>query len=65
MAHTAQIIAFLDYASVEWWKNQPWHKRDEDYDQLKHRVAEGLLDFVDRRYPGSRASSTTARCRRP
>ena len=51
-AHTAEIIAFLDYASVERWKNQPWHKRGEDYDQLKHRVAEGLLDFVDRRYPG-------------
>jgi phytoene dehydrogenase-like protein len=50
--HTAEIIAFLDYASVERWKNQPWHKRGEGYDQLKHRVAEGLLDFVDRRYPG-------------
>jgi phytoene dehydrogenase-like protein len=54
-AHTAEIIAFLDYASVERWKNQPWHRRGEDYDQLKHRVAEGLLDFVDRRYPGFKA----------
>ena len=50
--HTAEIIAFLDYASVEAWKSQPWHKRGDDYDRLKHRVAEGLLDFVDRHYPG-------------
>ena len=51
-AHTGEIIAFLDYASVEAWKNRPWHNRGEDYDRLKHRVAEGLLDFVDRHYPG-------------
>jgi all-trans-retinol 13,14-reductase len=51
-AHTAEIIAFLDYASVEAWKNQPWHHRGEEYDRLKQRVAEGLLDFVDRHYPG-------------
>lgn len=51
-AHTAEIIAFLDYASVEAWKSQPWHKRGDEYDRLKHRVAEGLLDFVDRHYPG-------------
>jgi all-trans-retinol 13,14-reductase len=54
-AHTGEIIAFLDYASVEAWKNQPWHNRGEEYDRLKHRVAEGLLDFVDRHYPGFKA----------
>jgi phytoene dehydrogenase-like protein len=53
--HTAEIIAFLDYASVEAWKNQPWHKRGEDYDRLKDRVADGLLAFVDRHYPGFKA----------
>ena len=54
-AHIAEIIAFLDYESVEAWKNQPWYKRGEDYDRLKHRIAEGLLEFVDRHYPGFKA----------
>ena len=53
-AHTAEIIAFLDYESVEAWKDKPWRNRGEDYDALKHRIAEGLLEFVDRRYPGFR-----------
>jgi phytoene dehydrogenase-like protein len=51
-AHTAEIIAFLDYAQVEAWKDQPWRNRGEDYNDLKARIAEGLLAFVDERYPG-------------
>jgi phytoene dehydrogenase-like protein len=54
-AHTAQIIAFLDYEAVEAWKDEPWRNRGEGYEALKHRIAEGLLDFVDRRYPGFKA----------
>ncbi len=53
-AHTAEIIAFLDYASVEAWKNEPWRNRSADYEALKHRVADGLVAFVDRHYPGFR-----------
>lgn len=54
-AYTAEIIAFLDYEAVEAWKEEPWRNRGGEYDALKHRVAEGLLDFVDRRYPGFKA----------
>jgi phytoene dehydrogenase-like protein len=49
---TDTIIAFLDYESVEAWKDTPFRNRGEDYDALKHRIAEGLLEFVDRHYPG-------------
>jgi phytoene dehydrogenase-like protein len=51
-AHTAEIIAFLDYEAVEAWKDEPWRNRGAEYEVLKRRVAEGLLEFVDRRYPG-------------
>jgi phytoene dehydrogenase-like protein len=51
-AHTAEIITYLDYAAVERWEAQPWRNRGEAYEALKARLSEGLLDFVDARYPG-------------
>ncbi len=54
-AHTAEIIAPMDYASVEVWKERPWRKRGTDYQELKDRIAEGLISFVDQRYPGFKA----------
>jgi all-trans-retinol 13,14-reductase len=51
-SHIGEIVAFLDYESVAAWENQPWHDRGEEYDRLKHRIAEALLGFVDRHYPG-------------
>ena len=53
-AHTGEIIAFLDYETVEAWKHAPWRNRGAEYDALKQRVAEGLLTFVDHHYPGFR-----------
>ncbi|GAB4505803.1 MAG: NAD(P)/FAD-dependent oxidoreductase [Anaerolineales bacterium] len=52
VAHTAEIITALDYATVENWKNYPWLKRGADYQALKDKLAETLIDFVDERYPG-------------
>jgi all-trans-retinol 13,14-reductase len=54
-AHTAEIISFLDYEAVGAWRNKPWRNRGEEYEGLKSRLAAGLLDFVDRRYPGFKA----------
>lgn len=54
-AHTAEILAPLDYAAVEHWKAQPWRKRGDDYQALKDRIADGLLTFVDAHYPGFKA----------
>jgi all-trans-retinol 13,14-reductase len=53
-AHTGEIIAFLDYETVEAWKHAPWRNRGAEYDASKERIAEGLLTFVDRHYPGFR-----------
>lgn len=49
-----QILALLDYADVDAWKTERWRHRGAEYDALKRRIADGLLAFVDRRYPGFR-----------
>jgi phytoene dehydrogenase-like protein len=51
-AHTAEIIAWADYETFGQWQTQPWLHRDEDYQQLKHRISEMLIQQVDRHYPG-------------
>jgi len=50
--HTAEIIAFVDHEPFQQWAQQPWSKRGADYDALKQRMANGLIEFVDRRFPG-------------
>jgi phytoene dehydrogenase-like protein len=45
-AFTAEILTFADYDSFARWRGQPWHRRDEDYQQLKERIADGLLRLV-------------------
>ncbi|MDJ0774671.1 MAG: NAD(P)/FAD-dependent oxidoreductase [Mastigocoleus sp. MO_167.B18] len=50
--HTAEIIAFSDYESFAQWKNQPWLHRDDNYQQLKQRLMDRLINFVDKYYPG-------------
>lgn len=49
---TAEIISFLDYEPFTKWAEQPWKNRDEDYQQLKEKISQALLNFVDERYPG-------------
>jgi len=51
-AHTAEIIAFTDYAIFEKWKSQPWKKRDADYKEFKERIAAALVSFINQHYPG-------------
>lgn len=52
--HTAEIITFADYADFERWAGQRWMRRGADYDELKSRIAEGLLDLVEEHHPGFR-----------
>jgi phytoene dehydrogenase-like protein len=53
-AHTAELVTFTDYESFSKWKHQPWRRRDAQYQALKERITEALLDFVERRHPGFR-----------
>lgn len=53
--HTAEMIAPLKYAIFEEWQSYPWRRRGRDYELLKRRIAEALLDLVDTSYPGFKA----------
>jgi len=51
-AHTAQILASVDYREFRDWAGQPWMKREEAYGALKETIAEGLLSLVEKHHPG-------------
>lgn len=50
--HTAEIITGVDYSSFERWRDKPWMKRGSEYKELKKKIAEALIDFVDSRFRG-------------
>lgn len=49
---TAEIISFADYNDFTQWENSKWKKRGDDYEKLKSKIAEGLLNLVEKKYPG-------------
>ncbi len=51
-APTAEVLVFTDYAFFARWREQPWRKRDDEYQRLKERIADTLVAFVDRHLPG-------------
>ncbi len=50
--HTAEIISFVDYAPFKPWADQQLKKRDQNYQQLKEKMSQALLDFVETHLPG-------------
>jgi len=53
-AHTAEIVTAVDAAAFAPWAGTPWRRRGAEYEALKERIAEGLLDAAERRLPGLR-----------
>ena len=53
-AHTAEVVATVPWAPFERWSGQPWRKRDAEYQALKAKISEGLLDLVESYFPGFR-----------
>ncbi|MCE9596979.1 MAG: NAD(P)/FAD-dependent oxidoreductase [Spirochaetia bacterium] len=51
-SHTAEIIAFADYATFEPWKDGNWKKRGAEYADLKERIAQLLIGYIDQHLPG-------------
>ena len=51
-AHSMELITFTDYRRFSRWAKLPCGKRGDDYQQFKNRIADGMLAFVDRYYPG-------------
>ena len=50
--NTAIIIAYVSYSEFKKWKHQSSGNRDTDYYELKDKITIGLINFVDRHYPG-------------
>lgn len=53
--HTAEIITTVPAAAFAAWSGTSWQRRGDDYDQLKRRIGDGLVHFVETRAPGFRA----------
>ena len=53
--HTAEVIAPLSYRSLEVYREEPWRRRGADYESVKNRIIQALLDLVERHHPGFRA----------
>ncbi len=51
-APTAEIVAPLDYGVLAQWAGRPWHRRGAEYETVKAGIADTLLGFVERHYPG-------------
>lgn len=52
--HTLEIVSFTQAAAFEHWAGQPLHNRGSDYDDLKQRIAEGLIALTESVLPGLR-----------
>jgi phytoene dehydrogenase-like protein len=52
--HTAEVIAPLSYRSLEAYSQEPWRRRNVDYESAKNRIVQVLLDFIERHHPGFR-----------
>jgi phytoene dehydrogenase-like protein len=51
-AHTAEILVLPAYDAFKRWADRPWKRRGEEYEAQKARMAAGMLDLVDRHFPG-------------
>ena len=52
--HTAEILVLPAYEPFKRWADRSWQQRGEEYDALKTRMADGMVDLVDRHFPGFR-----------
>lgn len=50
--HSAEVLSITDYAFFSRWRDQPWGKRDQEYQAAKQRIADAMIAFVDRTNAG-------------
>jgi len=50
--HTGEVVTFVDWAEFERWAGTPWRKRGPEYEALKQKLQDKLLDQFVRRMPG-------------
>ncbi len=52
--HTGEVVTFVPWETFEQWAGTPWRKRGPEYDALKQKLQDKLLDQFLRRMPGLR-----------
>ena len=52
--HTAEVVTFVPWQAFERWRDMRWMRRGAEYDELKARLTERLLDQFLERMPGLR-----------
>ena len=52
--HTVEVFAFVSHQPFAQWSEQPPDNRSEDYQRLKERISDGILNAIERRIPGFR-----------
>ncbi len=50
--HTAELISFIGHEPFQQWSPQRWRKRGKDYQVLKQKIAQDLIQFVNSQFPG-------------
>lgn len=53
-AHTGEIITFVSYDAFKPWAGERWKKRGDEYEAFKKELAERMLNFIEKKYPGFR-----------
>jgi phytoene dehydrogenase-like protein len=49
---TAQVITMAPYEAFEAWSDESWPRRSGDYQELKQRIGDGLMDRAEEAVPG-------------
>jgi all-trans-retinol 13,14-reductase len=52
--HTGEVVTFVPWESFSRWTGSRWHHRGADYDQLKEKLQQALLDQFLAHVPGLR-----------
>jgi phytoene dehydrogenase-like protein len=50
--HTAEIISTVGYDQFQKWEDKEWKNRGTEYEQLKEKIAQSLIEYVDAKFPG-------------
>jgi all-trans-retinol 13,14-reductase len=50
--HVAEILVPTDLEPFQKWLSQPVKQRDEEYQLLKKKIAQAILEFTEKRIPG-------------
>ncbi len=54
LRHTGEVVTFVPWEPFTKWREKKWRKRGEDYDALKSRLQEKMLEQYLDRLPGLR-----------